>query len=506
MKTVRLSLPVGKVVWGTAVFLLPSLLFLLLFQQLKAAPTAVQATIIVNTTADELNSDGDCSLREAIQSANTSSAVDGCVISGSGDLVVSVPAGNYFITLGSAGEDANAGGDFDLLASMTIQGAGAGSTVLDANLFDRLFDIDPAHSVSISVTIANMTLQNGRPPLGSSGGGVRNFDDSLTVQDSVVADGRLTGNSTLLAHGGGIFSGGGFSTGLGIVHVLDSTIEDNSSTFGSGGGIYNDGGLVNVSGSTIIGNSAQIISGTSSGGGISNIGGTVNILNSAILDNVSDGQAGGIMNFFSVAVMNVANSTISGNRTDGSGGGIRNFGTMYLTNVTITNNTADLDAQSGGLGGGIRNQGVLHIKGSIIFGNIDIDSADVTTDDPPAPDIYDTTTLVSEGYNMLGVITGTTTITNGVNQDLVGVDPQLGSQTGAPPYFSLSLTSPALNRIPPASCTFVSTGTNSLFGDGQVILFDQVGNGRPDESTQRCDVGAVELPYAFVLIPFVSRE
>ncbi|MCA9954700.1 MAG: CSLREA domain-containing protein [Anaerolineales bacterium] len=505
MNYFSLSLPIGKLLRGTAVFLLPALLFLLLFQQMKAAPTAVQATITVNTTVDELNSDSDCSLREAIQSANTGSAVAGCAISGSGDYVISVPAGSYFLTVGSADEDANAAGDFDILVSMTIQGAGAGNTVLDANLLDRVFDIDPAQSNSITVTLASITIQNGRPPQGSNGGNIRNVDDVLTVQDSVVADGRLTG--TEITNGGGIASGSGVSTQLGVLNIINSTIEDNSSTFGSGGGIYNDWGVVNVSNSVIVGNSAQVISGTSSGGGLSNIGGTVNILNSAILNNESDGHSGGVGNFFSAAVMNIANSTISGNRTNGSGGGIRNSGQMYLTNVTITNNTADFDAQFGGFGGGIRNQGVLHLKGSIIYGNIDNYSPDVINngDEPLQPDIGDTTGLVSEGYNMLGIITGTTTITNGVNEDLVGVDPDLGSQTGSPPYFPLSVVSPALNRIPPVNCTFVSTGTNPLFGDGQPNLFDQVGNGRPDASIQRCDIGALEPPYSFIFVPFVSN-
>src|SRR5215204_1079616 len=35
-------------------------------------------TITVNTTVDESNTKGDCSLREAIKAANTNSAVDGC--------------------------------------------------------------------------------------------------------------------------------------------------------------------------------------------------------------------------------------------------------------------------------------------------------------------------------------------------------------------------------------------------------------------------------------------
>jgi CSLREA domain-containing protein len=34
--------------------------------------------LTVNTLEDELNSDGDCSLREAIEAANTNAAVDDC--------------------------------------------------------------------------------------------------------------------------------------------------------------------------------------------------------------------------------------------------------------------------------------------------------------------------------------------------------------------------------------------------------------------------------------------
>lgn len=42
------------------------------------APAAHAAFIIVNTLDDELNNDGDCSLREAVQAANTNVAVDAC--------------------------------------------------------------------------------------------------------------------------------------------------------------------------------------------------------------------------------------------------------------------------------------------------------------------------------------------------------------------------------------------------------------------------------------------
>lgn len=40
--------------------------------------SASAATINVNTTDDELNVDGDCSLREAVRAAETDTAVDAC--------------------------------------------------------------------------------------------------------------------------------------------------------------------------------------------------------------------------------------------------------------------------------------------------------------------------------------------------------------------------------------------------------------------------------------------
>ena len=43
-----------------------------------ACPPAWAAPFSVTTPVDELNTDGDCSLREAIEAANTNAAVDGC--------------------------------------------------------------------------------------------------------------------------------------------------------------------------------------------------------------------------------------------------------------------------------------------------------------------------------------------------------------------------------------------------------------------------------------------
>ena len=78
--------------------------------------TARAANITVTTTDDELNADGDCSLREAIQAANTDAAVDACA-AGSGPDTSTPPAGAYTLSIAGAGEDAIATGD------LTIYGA-----------------------------------------------------------------------------------------------------------------------------------------------------------------------------------------------------------------------------------------------------------------------------------------------------------------------------------------------------------------------------------------------
>ena len=72
------------------------------------------ATIAVTTTVDELNTDGDCSLREAVRAANTNLAVDACPAGQNGQTdTITVPAGTYTLTVAGDDRDA-AGGDLDL--------------------------------------------------------------------------------------------------------------------------------------------------------------------------------------------------------------------------------------------------------------------------------------------------------------------------------------------------------------------------------------------------------
>ena len=277
--------------------------------------------IVVTTPLDELNSDGDCSLREAIRAANTDALVDGCG-AGSGPDNVSVPAGIYNLTIAGPGEDAATTGDLDITADLAISGAGAASTIIDAggagSLNDRVL-----HVVGGTVTVSGFTIRDGDPtgfhPSGS-GAGVFN-GGTLTLADSILS-GNVTGPTTV--GGSGFNSHGGGVWNEGTLTLTNSTVSGNTGQV-HGGGIYNAGTVVAID-STLHGNSANSV-----GGGIANPG-TLTITRSTLSGN-SAGDGGGV---FNSGTINVTNSTVSGNGRQGiytSNGGA-------LTSVTISGNGA----------------------------------------------------------------------------------------------------------------------------------------------------------------------
>jgi CSLREA domain-containing protein len=98
-----------------------------------ALPGLVQAasaaTITVNTSADELSHDGNCSLREAVQAANTNLAVDHCHAGSGTDKIAfagSTDGHAIHLTLGS----------IDVVSPMTIKGNGVSKTTVTGDEFD----------------------------------------------------------------------------------------------------------------------------------------------------------------------------------------------------------------------------------------------------------------------------------------------------------------------------------------------------------------------------------
>jgi CSLREA domain-containing protein len=129
---------------------------------LPASPFA--ATFPVTKTDDTNDGicDPDCSLREAIDAANTNPGADD----------VPVPAGTYLLTLGR----------LDVSDDVSIAGAGQTNTIIDGNATDLVIHI---HSVNGVVEISDVTIRNGHSPFG--GGGIFNDRETLTVTNSTIS-------------------------------------------------------------------------------------------------------------------------------------------------------------------------------------------------------------------------------------------------------------------------------------------------------------------------------
>jgi CSLREA domain-containing protein len=118
-------------------------------------------SITVNTTEDEDNNDGDCSLREAIKAASNNTSVDNC-------------------GPGSAGPDTisfNLGGQATIVLTdelviknypLTINGPGTSLLTISGGNNVRVFNVDSA----IPVTLTNLTIANG-DTVNSAGSGGR---------------------------------------------------------------------------------------------------------------------------------------------------------------------------------------------------------------------------------------------------------------------------------------------------------------------------------------------
>jgi CSLREA domain-containing protein len=311
------------------------------------ASPARGATITVTTTADELNADGDCSLREAIDAADADAAVDACA-AGSGSDVVTVGAGTYQL--------ADALDDLRVDSSMTIDGVGAGSTTI-SGADDRVLRLNAGPDAT-AVTISDLTITGG---IANTGAGVKVRPGVTLTMTNVVVTGNVASNGS--AHGNGIYvqSPSGPQAGA-IVNLVNTDVTAN--TGGSqGGGIFVDqGGTLNVTGGTISENNSA------SGGGIW-ADGTVSLTDATVHDNfasgaLGSGEGGGV---WAGGTVTIAGSTISSNDTTGQGAGI--FAELGAT-VTITGTTIGTQNVAAEDGGGLFNRGAaVDISGSVISGN-----------------------------------------------------------------------------------------------------------------------------------------
>ena len=407
--------------------------------------TAAQQYVVTKTadTNDGTCGVADCSLREAIGASNASP----------GDELI--PAGTYQLTIAGAEEYLNATGSLDALHGMGIYGAGMQQTIIDASQLDRAFALDPVASLTnhTSFAIGDLTITNGSSTASAGhiqGGG------GLTLESGTDYLGmeRVAVTSNHAAKTGG---------GLTIdspATLRDCVVSNNTSDNFGGGGLNistNDGRYVEISGSTISGNS--------------------------IVDQA--GGAGGGISVF--GTLYVSNSTISGNHAIGYGGGIYAYGSggsLHMASSTVVLNSAQTNPNRQDAGAGVSMNGTApnSIINSIIAYNT---AADLV--DPPDCGLFDSTIILTSNYNLVGSSGGLSPgacAFNGigdVTNTNPGVSQTLANNGGPTQTHALFFGSPAIDAGNP-------TGCNDNFG--VLLITDQRGLNRPEGA--RCDTGAFE--------------
>ncbi|WP_395682940.1 choice-of-anchor Q domain-containing protein [Dokdonella sp.] len=275
---------------------------------LAAAGAHADVVFLVDTTADLIDDNvadgachtlaGTCSLRAAVMQANHRV--------GPGAAIISLPAGTYVLTRAPAGANGDDTGDLNVTAplasgqSVSIVGARAATTIIDANHFDRALAVE----VGSEAHLSGVTIRNGRPPGSTFGGGIFNRG-TLVITDAVIRDNQS-------AEGGGIDSSG-------TLTIARTSVRSNIAQYGGGLYVYGD---TRIRDSTIAANIA------------------------------SPGSGGGI---FNANELRIVNGTLTLNAADTDGGGIYNNYKAYLYSTSIIDNDADHDRdENGGIGGGVR--------------------------------------------------------------------------------------------------------------------------------------------------------
>ncbi len=433
---------------------------------LSSSSGAHATTIVPNTFSDELNADGDCSLREAIQAANINAAVDGCPAGSSAD-VIELAAGTYVLTITGDEEDLNATGDLDVRSDVTLQGMGVSPTTIDAvGLGDRVLDAQPPNGVpplgpasSIAVTLRNLRFANGTLTAIESGGGAR-IDGTLTRHVALLAEDCLfEGNS-------GAVTGGGLAVQTEGMATIRRSVFRNNTAHTDAGGLYIFAPTL-VEDSTFDDNDLDAAIAFDAGGGGIMVNRPATIRRSTVSNNDAGGAGGG-----GIACQNTTytleNSTVTGNTSTGLGGGGVIQGLNGSNPCTVTIDSSTITDNTGNKGGGyFRDTGTATIRNTIIAGN-------ATTG--TGPDVQGA--FASAGHNLIGDGTASTGFVH--PDDLVGtggspIDPLLEAldENGGPTAtHRLAAGSPARD-----------TGTCSL---GE----DQRGETRPEGAA--CDRGSVE--------------
>jgi CSLREA domain-containing protein len=258
------------------------------------ASDASAAVIEVTTTSDTTATDGECTLREALNNANSDGEFSG------GDCTAGAGLDTITFKTGVTGTITLAEGTLYIYDSVDIQGPGRDDLYVDGDGSDRVFNIYLEGGNPV-VSISGLTITNG---YSYSGAGIRAEDATLTI-----ANARISNNFTYYNtdRGGGDGGGIAFYDGTSLT-ITNTIITGNTADEGNGGGIFIDG-----SGTNVLLDNVQLTDNTAEygGGGLDasfTFGGSLIIRDSTIT-----GNNGG-----------------SGEGSEGGGVSVRNFGAPSL--------------------------------------------------------------------------------------------------------------------------------------------------------------------------------
>lgn len=250
------------------------------FGCLVIVPASQAATFVVDTTTDEYADPGPgagCSLREAVEAANTDGDFGGCTGPDNAGDTINLAAGATYVRTRTGIDDTNEFGDFDITAeavNLSTTGTGVDAIVEGdgTTAGDRVLDVSGSASFAF---IVGVSFRNGAAGA-DGGGGIRvTAGPILSMLNSTIS-----GNTAVATPGGGVLVDSPANSNLRNV-----TISGNSAGT-DGGGLATTMGTTTLNSATVASNTADSDDNdTGSGGGIAKLGGTLNFRNTLIGNN-----------------------------------------------------------------------------------------------------------------------------------------------------------------------------------------------------------------------------
>jgi hypothetical protein len=399
------------------------------------------ASIVVNNLSGT-SVGGQCTLRDAIQAANTDLAVQGCAAGSGADVITFAVTGTILLA-----------SQINIYSNITITGPGAANlTITPSGGSNRSLFISSGTVAITDTTFANANTDTagGQIELKGTIGST-----ALTLTNDVFNNNinGQRGGALFLYNGGAInitnctFTGnqaGSRGGAAKLYHVGPVTISNSTFTGNSAGPSGGRGGAMHIYKSTNVTITQSTISGNTAdrGGGLFFYKTTGVTVSQSTISGNTGGFAGGAIQFYKTyGSTTISDSTISGNTTN-SGVAYGAAVWLYTSAVTITNSTINGNSTSGPNSGGIgvHDGSTLNLVSSIVANSTGGNTFDLARFGGAASTINADHSLVKSPG--VGVINGTSTA------NIFGLDPNLGplANNGGPTLtFALNPGSPAID-------------------------------------------------------------